>query len=164
MPHQICLDYFPLEFYLSDPNKCLFNHICIDIFLQTKKFWPKYLPHQKRVQQSSCWSDSFLLTSAPYRIRGEIFIFESVFSWKISPCQFSGWKLDFNPIVVVLQSLKTLETSLQAPSYASPKLWITHSLMGVKCRATSVAKNTWTGTLSFQHFKSMIIFLHDFLK
>ena len=36
-------------------------------------------------------------------------------------------------------------TSSQAPSYASPKLWptdwLTRSLTGVKCRATSVAKN-----------------------
>ena len=32
------------------------------------------------------------------------------------------------------------KTSSQAPSYASPKLWITHWLTGVKCRATSVAK------------------------
>ena len=35
-------------------------------------------------------------------------------------------------------------TSSQAPSYASPKLWITYSLThlltGVRCRATSVAK------------------------
>ena len=30
--------------------------------------------------------------------------------------------------------------SSQAPSYASPKLSLTHSLTGVKCRATSVAK------------------------
>ena len=29
----------------------------------------------------------------------------------------------------------------QAPSYASPKLWITHSRTGVRCRATTVAKN-----------------------
>ena len=29
----------------------------------------------------------------------------------------------------------------QAPDYASPKLRLTHSLTGVKCRATSVAKN-----------------------
>jgi len=29
----------------------------------------------------------------------------------------------------------------QAPSYASPKLSLTHLLTGVKCRATSVAKN-----------------------
>ena len=34
------------------------------------------------------------------------------------------------------------QTSSQAPSYASPKLWITHSLTGVKCRATSVAKKS----------------------
>ena len=34
-------------------------------------------------------------------------------------------------------------TSSQAPSYASPKLRLTHSLTGVKCRATSVAKNHW---------------------
>ena len=33
------------------------------------------------------------------------------------------------------------ETSSQAPSYASPKLRLTDSLTGVKCRATSVAKN-----------------------
>ena len=32
-------------------------------------------------------------------------------------------------------------TSSQAPSYASPKLRLTESLTGVKCRATSVAKN-----------------------
>ena len=32
-------------------------------------------------------------------------------------------------------------TSSQAPSYASPKLQLTKSLTGVKCRATSVAKN-----------------------
>ena len=32
-------------------------------------------------------------------------------------------------------------TSSQAPSYASPKLWLTDLLTGVKCRATSVAKN-----------------------
>ena len=32
------------------------------------------------------------------------------------------------------------QKSSQAPSYASPKLRPTHSLMGVKCRATSVAK------------------------
>ena len=31
-------------------------------------------------------------------------------------------------------------TSSQAPSYASPKLRLTESLTGVKCRATSVAK------------------------
>ena len=31
-------------------------------------------------------------------------------------------------------------TSSQAPSYASPKLSLTDSLTGVKCRATSVAK------------------------
>ena len=31
-------------------------------------------------------------------------------------------------------------TSSQAPSYASPKLSLTHTLTGVKCRATSVAK------------------------
>ena len=33
-------------------------------------------------------------------------------------------------------------TSSQAPSYASPKLRLTESLTGVKCRATSVAKKT----------------------
>ena len=37
-----------------------------------------------------------------------------------------------------------IETSSQAPSYASPKLWLTYSLTrsltGVRCRATSVAK------------------------
>ena len=37
--------------------------------------------------------------------------------------------------------LSTFRTSSQAPSYASPKLWLTHLLTGVKCRATSVAKN-----------------------
>ena len=34
------------------------------------------------------------------------------------------------------------ETSSQAPSYASPKLRLTYLLTGVRCRATSVAKNT----------------------
>ena len=34
-----------------------------------------------------------------------------------------------------------MQTSSQAPSYASPKLWLNHSLTGVRCRATSVAKN-----------------------
>ena len=33
------------------------------------------------------------------------------------------------------------KTSSQAPSYASPKLRLTDLLTGVKCRATSVAKN-----------------------
>ena len=37
--------------------------------------------------------------------------------------------------------LGRIETSSQAPSYASPKLWPARSLTGVKCRATSVAKN-----------------------
>ena len=32
-------------------------------------------------------------------------------------------------------------TSSQAPSYASPKLRLTYLLTGVRCRATSVAKN-----------------------
>ena len=32
-------------------------------------------------------------------------------------------------------------TSSQAPGYASAKLWPSHLLTGVKCRATSVAKN-----------------------
>ena len=32
-------------------------------------------------------------------------------------------------------------TSSQAPSYASPKLSLTHLRTGVRCRATSVAKN-----------------------
>ena len=36
--------------------------------------------------------------------------------------------------------IATVETSSQAPSYASPKLSPTDSLTGVKCRATSVAK------------------------
>ena len=35
-----------------------------------------------------------------------------------------------------------IRTSSQAPSYASPKLWQNHSLTGVRCRATSVAKNS----------------------
>ena len=38
-------------------------------------------------------------------------------------------------------SLKGNPTSSQAPSYAGPKLRLTESLTGVKCRATSVAKN-----------------------
>ena len=41
-----------------------------------------------------------------------------------------------------LQACQTVwKTSSQAPSYASPKLSPTHWLRGVKCRATSVAKN-----------------------
>ena len=43
----------------------------------------------------------------------------------------------------ILHQVEVLKkkTSSQAPSYASPKLWITHSPTGVKCRATRVAKN-----------------------
>ena len=46
---------------------------------------------------------------------------------------------------IVLQ-LIALQTSSQASGYASPKLcplnyWLTYLLTGVKCRATSVAKN-----------------------
>ena len=37
--------------------------------------------------------------------------------------------------------LQLILTSSQAPSYASPKLRLTDLLTGVKCRATSVAKN-----------------------
>ena len=33
--------------------------------------------------------------------------------------------------------------AVKAPSYASSKLWLTGSLTGVKCRATSVAKNSF---------------------
>ena len=43
------------------------------------------------------------------------------------------------------QGIVNMKTSSQAPSYASPKLrltdLLTYSLTGVKCRATSVAKN-----------------------
>ena len=40
----------------------------------------------------------------------------------------------------IIRPLNTCKTSSQAPSYASPKLWISHLLTGVRCRATSVAK------------------------
>ena len=37
--------------------------------------------------------------------------------------------------------VEQIQTSSQAPSYASPKLRLTDLLTGVSCRATSVAKN-----------------------
>ena len=42
---------------------------------------------------------------------------------------------------VIKKMVKHCKTSLQAPSYASPKLSATESLTRVKCRATSVAEN-----------------------
>ena len=48
------------------------------------------------------------------------------------------------------------ETSSQAPSYASPKLrpshLLTYLLTGVKCRATSVAKNSDGNVIKFYSF------------
>ena len=43
-----------------------------------------------------------------------------------------------NPILVAI----LFEQARKPRSYASPKLRLTHLLTGVKCRATSVAKNT----------------------
>ena len=40
-----------------------------------------------------------------------------------------------------LRMILAYKQARKAPSYASSKLWITDSLTGVKCRATSVAKN-----------------------
>ena len=42
----------------------------------------------------------------------------------------------------VLMAIVSHKTSSQAPSYASPKLRLTESLAGVKCRATGVAKKS----------------------
>ena len=58
-----------------------------------------------------------------------------------------GWRLErasnfsFSIAFLFLIAKHEEETSSQAPSYASLKLWLTDSLTGVKCRATRVAKN-----------------------
>ena len=69
------------------------------------------------------------------------------------------------------KELLTELTSSQAPSYASPKLWITYSLTGVRCRATSVAKKLYdnvnivhwtTPARNYQKLKTSLIQLESF--
>ena len=58
------------------------------------------------------------------------------------------------------------ETSSQAPSYASPKLSPTHSLTGVKCRATSVAKKVRGNTYDMHqthYFSTIAVFCAIYL-
>ena len=108
--------------------KFLFMRMLFVAFLMAVILW-----------QAIEWSRGVLLKSSKY-------LRKIIDRLRISHC-FSSNKhnyVRFRHLVQWRIIIKT--TSSQAPSYASPKLSLTHSLArsltGVKCRATSVAKNS----------------------
>ena len=105
--HQHCVDFFPLDFHFSDPNICLIKPVFLPIWFSFSD--PNISLIKKGFNNPPVGRTGFSLH--PLLIRFvERFSSLKVSSLERSPLvSFPFWKLDFNPIVVVLQPLKTLE-------------------------------------------------------